>query len=137
MGERLGAASEANRKRITGRQHRSDTACRRIRCCVARCGSRQPRAPVPVAVAEKLHRKSFSNIAAAVSQLSRILRAYPVHRAREMQTNTTVEWGGAMRNYSDMEMPDTAPYKEWLGIVGSMVVAALVGVVLFSGGILT
>lgn len=42
-----------------------------------------------------------------------------------------------MRNYSDMEMPDTAPYKEWLGIVGSMVVAALVGVVLFSGGILT
>jgi hypothetical protein len=60
-----------------------------------------------------------------------------VHQAREMQTNTTVEWGGAMRDYSDMGIPDTAPYKEWLGIVGSMVVAALVGVVLFSGGILT
>jgi hypothetical protein len=42
-----------------------------------------------------------------------------------------------MRDYSELGIPDTAPYKEWLGIVGSMVVAALVGVVLFSGGILT
>jgi hypothetical protein len=35
-------------------------------------------------------------------------------------------------------IPDTAPYKEWLGLVGSMVVAAvLVCAVLFAGGVLT
>jgi CDP-diglyceride synthetase len=42
-----------------------------------------------------------------------------------------------MRDSYDMEIPDTAPYKEWLGVVGSIVVAALVGVILFSGGILS
>ena len=42
-----------------------------------------------------------------------------------------------MRDLYDIGMPDTAPYKEWLGIVGSIVVAALVGVILFSGGILS
>lgn len=42
-----------------------------------------------------------------------------------------------MRDSYDTGMPDTAPYKEWLGVVGSIVVAALVGVILFSGGILS
>jgi hypothetical protein len=45
--------------------------------------------------------------------------------------------GCAMRDSYDMGIPDTAPYKEWLGVVGSIVVAALVGVILFSGGILS
>jgi CDP-diglyceride synthetase len=42
-----------------------------------------------------------------------------------------------MREYKEFGIPDTAPYKEWLGVVGSMLVAALVGIVLYSGAILT
>jgi hypothetical protein len=57
-------------------------------------------------------------------------------RAREMHTSI-VERGGVMREPFEFGMPDTAPYKEWLGVVGSIVVAALVGIVLFSGGILS
>jgi hypothetical protein len=49
----------------------------------------------------------------------------------------TGEWGSAMRESLDLGMPDTAPYKEWLGVVGSIVVAALVGIILFSGGLLS
>ena len=30
-------------------------------------------------------------------------------------------------------MPDTAPYKEWLGIVGTMALAVLICAVLFAG----
>jgi hypothetical protein len=45
--------------------------------------------------------------------------------------------GGAMRETLESGLPDTAPYKEWLGIVGSMVVAVLICAVLFAGGILT
>jgi hypothetical protein len=45
--------------------------------------------------------------------------------------------GGAMRDIFESEIPDTAPYKEWLGIVGSMVVAVLICAVLFAGGVLT
>ena len=42
-----------------------------------------------------------------------------------------------MRDSLESGIPDTAACKEWLGIVGSMVVAALVCAVLFSGGVLT
>ena len=42
-----------------------------------------------------------------------------------------------MREILESEIPDTAPYKEWLGIVGSMLVAVLICVVLFAGGVLT
>jgi len=45
--------------------------------------------------------------------------------------------GGAMRESLGNEIPDTAPYTEWLAIVGSIVVAVLVCAVLFSNGILT
>src|SRR5258708_12702284 len=45
--------------------------------------------------------------------------------------------GGAMRDIFESEIPDTAPYKEWLGIVGSMLVAVLICAVLFAGGVLT
>jgi hypothetical protein len=48
-----------------------------------------------------------------------------------------VERGDAMRESFEVGTPDTAPYKEWLGVVGSIVVAALVGIALFSGGILS
>ena len=42
-----------------------------------------------------------------------------------------------MRDIFEREIPDTAPYKEWLGIVGSMLVAVLICAVLFAGGVLT
>jgi hypothetical protein len=42
-----------------------------------------------------------------------------------------------MREHPEFGIPDTAPYKEWLGVVGSMLVAALVGIVLYSGAFLT
>jgi len=42
-----------------------------------------------------------------------------------------------MRESSGNEIPDTAPYTEWLAIVGSIVAAVLVCAVLFSNGILT
>jgi len=42
-----------------------------------------------------------------------------------------------MRNRLDSRIPDTAPYKEWLGIVGSMMAAVASGAVLFAGGLLT
>jgi len=42
-----------------------------------------------------------------------------------------------MRESLGNEIPDTAPYTEWLALVGSIVVAALVCAVLFSNGILT
>ena len=35
-----------------------------------------------------------------------------------------------MREFFEIEMPDTAPYKEWLGMVGSMALAVLVGAIL-------
>jgi len=45
--------------------------------------------------------------------------------------------GDAMRNRLDRRIPDTTPYKEWLGIVGSMVAAVAICAVLFAGGLLT
>jgi uncharacterized membrane protein YjjP (DUF1212 family) len=42
-----------------------------------------------------------------------------------------------MRNSFESEIPDTAPYKEWLGVVGSLMVAALICAILFAGGILS
>jgi hypothetical protein len=48
-----------------------------------------------------------------------------------------VRMGGAMRESLGNEIPDTAPYTEWLAIVGSIVVAVLVCAVLFSNGVLT
>jgi uncharacterized membrane protein YiaA len=38
-----------------------------------------------------------------------------------------------MRESFEIEMPDTAPYKEWLGMVGSL--AVLVGAILYSAGL--
>ena len=52
-------------------------------------------------------------------------------------TNQRSIWGDAMRDDLELGIPDTAPYKEWLGVVGSMLVAALVGIVLYSGAFLT
>jgi len=45
--------------------------------------------------------------------------------------------GGAMRDTLDKRIPDTAPYKEWRGVVGSMMAAVAVCAVLFSAGIPT
>jgi hypothetical protein len=45
--------------------------------------------------------------------------------------------GDAMRNRLDCRIPDTSPYKEWLGIVGSMMAAIAICAVLFAGGLLT
>ena len=50
----------------------------------------------------------------------------------DAQVNRT---GGVMRESFEIEMPDTAPYKEWLGMVGSMALAVLVGAILYSAGV--
>jgi hypothetical protein len=42
-----------------------------------------------------------------------------------------------MREILESEILDTVPYKEWLGTVGSIVVAVLICAVLFAGGVLT
>jgi hypothetical protein len=42
-----------------------------------------------------------------------------------------------MRKSSGSEIPDTAPYVEWLAIVGSIVAAVLLCAVLFPNGVLT
>jgi hypothetical protein len=42
-----------------------------------------------------------------------------------------------MRDNLQREIPDTSPYEEWLGIVGSMMAAVLICAVLFSAGVLT
>jgi hypothetical protein len=42
-----------------------------------------------------------------------------------------------MRESLQSGIPDTAPYKEWLGVVGSMMAAVLICAVLFSAGFLT
>jgi hypothetical protein len=52
-------------------------------------------------------------------------------------SETAQSTGDAMRDTLDKGIPDTAPYKEWLGIVGSMMAAVLICVVLFSAGFLT
>jgi hypothetical protein len=63
----------------------------------------------------------------------------PIHRARlPMAAGNAVgrtRGGSAMREFSEIEIPDTAPYKEWLGMVGSMVLAVLVCAFLFSTGV--
>jgi hypothetical protein len=38
-----------------------------------------------------------------------------------------------MRETLESGIPDTAPYKEWLEIVGTMVLAVLICAVLFAG----
>jgi hypothetical protein len=84
-------------------------------------------------VAEKLHSTAIRSVRPIAPQLSprfsrttrRGLRRR--HKAR----------GDAMRDTLDKGIPDTAPYKEWLGIVGSMMAAVLICVVLFSAGFLT
>jgi CDP-diglyceride synthetase len=42
-----------------------------------------------------------------------------------------------MRKTVEKGVPDTAPYKEWLGIVGTMAVAVLICAVLFASSIPT
>jgi len=41
--------------------------------------------------------------------------------------------GGVMRETLESGIPDTAPYKEWLGLVCSMVAAVLICALLFAG----
>jgi hypothetical protein len=45
--------------------------------------------------------------------------------------------GDVMRDNLQRGIPDTAPYSEWLGVVGSMMAAVLICAVLFSAGVLT
>jgi len=45
--------------------------------------------------------------------------------------------GGAMRETLESGIADTAPYKEWLGLVASMMVPVLICALLFAGGIPT
>jgi hypothetical protein len=43
----------------------------------------------------------------------------------------------AMREKLETAIPDTAPYKEWLGIVGAMGLAVLICTILFAGAVPT
>jgi CDP-diglyceride synthetase len=45
--------------------------------------------------------------------------------------------GVAMRKTVENGIPDTAPYKEWLGLVGTMAVAVLICAVLFASSVPT
>jgi hypothetical protein len=86
-------------------------------------------------VTEKLHPPAFSKIASDAPQLPPI---FPTQARVGTGDGITVHrTGGAMREIFESEIPDTAPYKEWLGIVGSMLVAVLICAVLFAGGVLT
>jgi hypothetical protein len=42
-----------------------------------------------------------------------------------------------MRETLESGIPDTASYKEWLGLVGSMALAVLICAVLFAGAVPT
>jgi hypothetical protein len=42
-----------------------------------------------------------------------------------------------MRETLESEIPDTAPYKEWLGLMGTMALAVLICAVLFAGAVPT
>jgi hypothetical protein len=84
----------------------------------------------------KSYTPDFLEFGSNLPQLPPLSRCTKPSRAQQMPAGTG-EWGSAMRESLDLGMPDTAPYKEWLGVVGSIVVAALVGVILFSGGLLS
>jgi hypothetical protein len=53
------------------------------------------------------------------------------------RSRTAQSMGDPMRDTLDKRIPDTAPYEEWLGVVGSMMAAVAICAVLFSAGILT
>jgi hypothetical protein len=86
-------------------------------------------------VIEKLHHGAFSTIASGAPQLPPIFPTQTFSGTGDGITDHRT--GGAMRDILESEIPDTAPYKEWLGIVGSMLVAVLICAVLFAGGVLT
>jgi hypothetical protein len=87
---------------------------------------------VLLSVSEKLHLRTFWEIAAHTPQLAPISRA-PMIAVTGMVDSS--RRGGVMRESFEIEMPDTAPYKEWLGMVGSMALAVLVGAILYSAGV--
>ena len=78
--------------------------------------------------------KDYLTDALRAPQLSPL---FPTQTAERKSNESMVEGGSAMLEDLEREIRDTAPYAEWLGIVGSMAVAALVCAVLFSGGIFT
>ena len=49
---------------------------------------------------------------------------------------TDKQRGEAMRDDFENQIPDTTAYKEWLGVVGSMMAAVAICAVLFAGGII-
>lgn len=80
---------------------------------------------------EKLHYARFCKS----FRRSIILTAFPTHTRgyRTACLNRRV----AMREKLETAIPDTAPYKEWLGIVGAMALAVLICTILFAGAIPT
>jgi hypothetical protein len=116
----------------------------RIKACSFRIDAEQRRATeladrlAPPGCGQKATLHGFFENCGTVSTIAAPIVAHkgrgPGDAARQRKRN---RMGSAMRDSYDMGIPDTAPYKEWLGVVGSIVVAALVGVTLFSGGILS
>jgi hypothetical protein len=87
-----------------------------------------------IPVTKMLHQTTFQKFA---SPCSTIVPFFLHKRSRDRRWQIQGRRGGAMRESLGNEIPDTAPYTEWLAIVGSIVVAVLVCAVLFSDSILT
>jgi hypothetical protein len=87
-----------------------------------------------VPVTEMLHRRLFRNLRSRAPQLSQF---FCTKQSRTGRWHKLVRRDGAMRELLGREIPDTAPYTEWLAIVGSILVAVLVCAVLFSNGVLS
>jgi hypothetical protein len=77
--------------------------------------------------------RRYSKRAADCSTIVAKIFSHKASRARRGHKAT----GDVMRDNLQREIPDTAPYKEWLGVVGSVMAAVLICVVLFSAGFLT
>ena len=97
-------------------------------------GQPKPPAGLPIIpVTEMLHQTTFWKV--RVPMLHNCPDFSLTKRPRDSEMADSRR--GAMREALGNETPDTAPYTEWLAIVGSIVVAVLVCAVLFSNGILT
>jgi len=57
---------------------------------------------------------------------------FPTHQTQDKRSRMG---GVAMRKTLEGGIPDTAPYKEWLGLVATMAVAVLICAVLFAAGV--
>jgi len=85
-----------------------------------------------ISVTEKLHCAAFRSARESVHNSRHHFRAQPVAGSGDGTNNG----GEVMRDSFENQIPDTTAYKEWLGVVGSMMAAVAICAVLFAGGII-